>query len=261
MKKIIALILVLCCLFAVVSCKKDPAPTPTPQPGPGTNPTPDTDPDVQAKIDEITAMFASLVPTQSVTSTKLTFGIVTLETLSTLTVGTVDGAEATILETVNETLSDVKGGGNLIVKSTENLWYVAGRGTSANKGKTWDAEGTDFAPTPGSIRLNLSAEYLATKEYNKDTETLTVTVTKENAANVLGGFTPDVVFGGDVKIVISTAGGRIVSIEVSYLIPEKTITYAPYKDYPEDLEEMQVPDVEVVIKVDYTYDYQPITMG
>lgn len=248
MKKIIALLLAVCCLFAVVACRDDK--------------TPDVEVDtVQVKVDEISLLFDTLVPTQSVTTTKLTFGVVTLETVETLVTGTVDGADASVLTVVNETLSDVKGGGSLIIKNTENRWFVDGRGVSVNKGKTWDAEGTDFAPTPGSIKLNLAKEYLATKEYDEQTQTLTVTVAKDNVANVLGSFTPETATESDVTIAIATAGGRIVSIEVSYVVPEKTITYAPDPDFPEDTEKMQVPDVQVVVRAEYTYDYQLITMN
>ena len=267
MKKIIAIILAVCCLFAVVSCgNKNPDPTPTPTPTPDPNPTPDsgnTDPvdDVAKRIDDVSVMFLSLVPTHAKTTTTSTFGIVVLNTVQELTIGTVDGVDATKLVTVTELLSDVKGGGNLVITNTQELWYIEGRGTTSNKGRTWNAEGTDFAPVPGSISLNLAADYLAEKAYDAENEVLTLKVTAENAINVLGSFTPDSDISGDVIITIATAGGRISSIKIEYTVPEKTIDYVPDPEFPEDTEEMTVEEIKVVTVVEYDYDYQPITMG
>ena len=239
MKKILALFLVLACALSVVSCnqKQEPA---------------------EENLQKFSDMFASSIPTKAVTVVTQEFNdSVELESVYTLTTGTVDGKTATTLVSSVQTLSDIQSG-TLSYTTTKvtNEWYYEGMGTSTNKGKTWDPEGKNFAPVAGSLKMNLHQDYIAYYDYkvNGNTETLILQVYEENSAEVLKDFlNVDQDFAYETIITIVAAGERISSIDIEYLVYEHEV--GTMENY------VEVSDMYITIHVDYSYDIQAINFG
>lgn len=236
MKKILAILLVLACLFSVASCnKKQEA--------------------AEENLQKFSNMFASSVPTQAVTVVTQEFNNgVALESNYTLTTGTVDGKTASTLVSSVQTLSDITEG-TLNYKTTKvtNEWYYEGFGTSTNKGKSWNAEGTNFAPVAGSLGMNLHQDYIAYYDYKVEgnTETLILEVYEENSYEVLKNFLGvDQNFEYYTIITIVAAGERISSVEIEYLVYEHEV--GTMENY------VEVSDMYITIHVDYSYDIQDI---
>ena len=81
-------------------------------------------------------------------------------------------------------------------------------------------------------------------KYNKNTHTLTFTVTAENAAVVLGNdYAKDI--ASDVKVTIVDDGAVITSIELHYFLKGD--------------ESINLVQSEMNVKVVYTYDLEKIT--
>ncbi len=266
MKKLLALLLILTCLLSVVACNKDDTPdnggnTDT-DINDGTNndntngdedkgPTPETD-----VLGYFSALLSKSAPTKSEVVTTEKFGRNTLVSTTTITSGTVGGVKASKLVVVEQALNDVdKQELNLITTKTSETWYQEGMGTSTNKGRRWNAEGTDFAPKAGSIKLFLKEEYFTEYEYDAETGTLVLESSWEYAAQVLSYILPsaDYTHEYDTTITMTAAGGRITSITVEYTVDE------------EDLGDIDVsvtaPETKVTIEANYSYDLQDITFN
>ncbi len=234
MKKILALMLIAASLFTFVACI-------------GKNSNSDL-----AKFEEY---FEASVPTKSETTIKNSYSGNTFEGKIILTTGTVDGKAASKLESRVATLRDLEDLNlNPYKTSSENIWYLEGKGISENKGRKWDPEGENFAPVEGSISINLKAKNFEEINYDAEKETVTLTVAAENAKSVLEDLIEeDREFNYPVTITISAAGGRIASIEIEYVIESYVVG---------DIgSEVEVEDVKVTIKTNYSYDIQDITLN
>lgn len=244
MKKIFAILLVVACMFSVASCSlfgpKDPV---------------DQVSNERADITLFNQMLKESVPTKAVTVVEQKLGRTTYESTYTLTTGTVGGKTATTLVSQVQSLRALDEGvtTDSVVTKTEYLWYLEGQGVSTNRGKKWDAEGTNFAPKAGTLSFNLKGENFEEIEYDEESTTLYLTVTADKASEVLKNFlAPEQVFEYDAFITIAAAGGRIVSITVEYTIPADVIG---------DIDNLiDVEEIEVVIETTYSYGLQEIVM-
>ena len=243
MKKIFAILLVIACMFSVASCSLL---------GGGKDPVEDNN--ERADITLFNQMLKESVPTQAVTVVKQKLGRTTFESTYTLTTGTVGGKTATTLVSKVQSLKSVtEGNTEAIETKTEYLWYLEGQGTSTNRGRKWDAEGTNFAPKAGTLNFNLKSENFEEIQYDEENTTLYLSVTADKATEVLKNFlSEDQVFEYDAFITITAAGGRIVAITVEYVIPGDVIG---------DIDNLiDVDEVEVVINTTYSYGLQEIDM-
>lgn len=244
MKKIIAVILLMACVVGATSCslfdrinnKKQNA----------------------SIIENYQNMFAISIPTKAETVVTETMSSVVLESVVTITTGTVDGKKASVVTTNIQSLNDIDVDKfrdlslNLIAETSNVRWYYEGMGTSTNRGKTWDSEGVDFAPKAGSITLNLDASVMENIEYKADgnTEYLTFDVSKANAAKVLGDYVESS-FKYDCNVKITASGGRISGVEISYSIESHELG---------DMDAyVEVEQIDMVVKASYSYDLQEIT--
>lgn len=126
----------------------------------------------------------------------------------------------------------------------EELWYRNSKGLSDNKGKSWDENGTNFFPTQGSFALNLEPALLSNSAYTGDSANgkLTFVVRSANTERFFGE-------GGhvdtDVSVSITTAGGMVSEVVISWVIPANLVT--------------GVDTLTVNIKSVYEYDQQRIS--
>lgn len=243
MKKIIALMLALCCVFAVVSCG-------------GTQ----YDDETSAKVAEISAMFSTSVPTKTVTTTVHTVGSTILTSTSTLTTGMLNSKTVSVYVNNTEELAQVSNSLDPINRKTETLWYMQGKGTSSDKGATWDPEGTDFAPTAGAIKLNLTvaAESVV---YDADSSTLEMVFSAANATTVVKRYLgKDQKIESELKVTVVTSGGSVSSIKLEYEIPEHTITVEGVENEDGSAATVTIQKTTVVITAVYEYDLQDVTL-
>ena len=245
MKKLIALILAICCLFAVVSCDFGGA-----DEGLG-----DIDEATSAKIDEVLAMFDDSIPKRSETKTTETVGNVTIESSAYLATGTIGGKVATVYEGSYQSLSEIGNNFDMVQTEKESKWYVEGKGVSTDKGVTWDAAGVDFAPKEGFIKVTLNKSRIKTASYNAETSTLEVVIAKQYATEVVGEYLEKgQTIDSDITITIVTSGGRVTGLKLQYSIPSHQI------DVPESDATIQVQETTVVVDAKYFYGEEIITL-
>ena len=248
MKKILALILILCCCFAVVSCRGGDD---------GENKASASD------LERFSEMFASSAPTKSVVTSTIEANSQEITSVYTLTTGIIAGKAASIFESRLNKLAGIdedKGDLNVTEESVVKYNYLEGKGVridkNGSKGK-WDTEGVDFAPVEGELSLDLKKKYFETMEYYKDgsNETLVLTIAEdldgENGyvKKVFGKYIPQSQeFGYETKITITAAGGRISNILVESIDYEHFIG--------DDYDATSISDVNITIDVTYSYDIQ-----
>lgn len=219
MKKIIAILLALSCVFALASC--------------GGN-----------DVDAVGEMFKNSKPTKTVITTSQAFGNTVLSGNYVMQTGLVDGKAATVYTATYQELLSVEEGGasNLvqgdIVTRTETREYLEGKGVRENGG-SWNKSGENFALETGPVSLNLSSEYIKTFTY--ENHLLRCAVAAANTAEVLG-LAEDL--STDVSIEIVDDGASVTSVVISYAIPADAAS--------------GVDETTVSIKAEYYYDLQKI---
>ena len=256
MKKILAVLLVLCCTLSVVSCNlfnKDKSDSET---GEG--------------VEKFEKMLLESVPTSSNTVVTHEVNESVITNTFSLVTGTVSGKKAAVYTNTVHTPSEIEDRVLQYLKpKSETVWYLEGYGTSTNKGASWKDSGKDFSPVAGSLAIDLSAKYIKSSSYSKDgaNETLDVTMTAENATVALANFLDaKQTINQDVTITITAAAERISSITIKYVIPEHEITVENTdKDSTEDRDPVFLENVTVIIKAEYSYKTDtgdiPITLG
>lgn len=238
MKKIFAFVLMISCLLSMIACGNLSG-------------------EAKAQFESAVTMLSEALPTKVVSTTTQTFGKTELVSVATVTTGTVGGVVASTFVNNYQLFQDVESGKYEEVRDVvETLWYVEGKGTSSDKGANWNAEGTNFAPTAGFIKLNLDEKLIETAEYNGENGSLTLKISEENVAEVMKNYLEEgQAIESDLYITIVSAGGRISSVSLEYFIPEGEI----YLD-EEETEYIEVGEISVVVTAVYSYDTQRITM-
>lgn len=199
MKKILAVILAVVCIFAMFSCGED---------------------EVFSNMD---TKFASSVPTRIVTTTTQVIGNTTLNGNYELKTGSVDGKVATVAVYSYDELNKIEeGSGEDITTAVKTVSgskeFYAGKGVRIDGG-SW-ADGYNFAPIAGSISLEINEKNVL--EYTYENNTFTCKVSKEKAAEVLK---IDVTPSSDVSVVITDNGAEITSVTIEYTIVDADENY------------------------------------
>lgn len=223
MKKIIALILALASSLALFSC----------------NETKDT-------IKNVNKMYKAMVPTKIVTETTQDIGSYVLTGEYAITIGSVDGKDATTLFYNYQKLRSVEdGSGNTVKLPWEDVTltkeYLEDKGVRENGGK-WQADGEDFAPTIDDIAMSFDEKLLKDVVADAATRTVTFIVPKDNTAAVFGD---ELAPAADVTVTIVHDGAAIMSFTMTYTVPA----------------ESKFPDIVTTIKTVYSYEPQEITVG
>lgn len=240
MKKIIALVLALCCIFAIVSCNGNSG---------------NVDEATSAKLAEVLQMFDDSIPTRAETKTTEKIGNVVLESTALLATGMMaDGTKASLYEGSFQSLREVGNSLEMKVEQPESKWYIEGKGVSTDKGITFDAEAGDFAPTEGFIKLAISDSMISEAKWNEEDSTLTLTVTQEHATNVVAAYLEEgQTIDSDIVITIVTAGGRITGLKLEFSTPTHTVNVG------EDGGTLEIPSTSVTIDTKYIYGLQTIS--
>jgi len=235
MKKILALILVVCALFSFASC--------------GLNKGDDSDAPEIDEVARFSDMLAVSVPTSSSVVVTQVVNDMTIESVFTLQTGTVSGKKAAVYENTVNTLGNVEDRVlNLLKTREETVWYLEGYGTSTNKGRRWTADGKDFSPKAGSLSMDLQSGYIQSYDYSKNgaLETLVITMTADNATKALSNFLDgNQKIKQNVTVTITAAAERISSITIEYIVPEDNLGT--------DAAPIWVYDMEMTIAATYSY--------
>lgn len=238
MKKIVAVILAICCVFGAVSC------------GSG-----NMDEVTSAQLDAMLNMFDDSIPTKSETYTTETVGNVKIESYATLVTGQIGTLKASIYEGSYQSLSEVGNTLNMVKTETETRWFVEGKGVSTDKGVTYDAEQGDFAPTEGFIKVKISKKMVSEAKYNEADSTLELTIPQKYATDVVGAYLErGQTIDSDIKVTLTSAGGRITGLKLQYSIPAHSVTVE------DSGVEVPIPETTIVVEAKYSYGLQTINL-
>ena len=249
MKKLLALFLLIGITLSLTACglfKK----------GPGED---ENNENEGTAIEQFAAMFTSSVPTKTVTTATEKFNNQKLTSTVTIATGIVEGKTASVLESRVQTLRALEDGKlDIVDEKVTNEWYVEGKGTSTNKGRKWNAEGTDFA---GGINVILKEEYFSSVErvVTETEDKLILVIAEDDPSNpkgyakqALANFIPqDMEFDYETTITIIATGGRISTVRIEYIVMEHEVG--------DEYDAITITDMEVAIEVNLSYEPQDIT--
>lgn len=244
MKRLLAFVLILVLAFTVTSCNNSGNNGGNTDGGNTEQPS-----TVGATSEKILAMYTRRSPTKSVTvATYSLSNEVVLQDTTTLVSGKIDGTKTVAkLTQITQRLRSVADGSNAAIlgaieETTTVKEFFEGRGvrTQVNGGLWggWDVSASNFAPSEGSITLNITDAQI--KDIKDEGKTVSFTVPKANTESVLGK-----AIKSDVNVTVKNDGACIVGIELVY----------------SEAATANTPEIEVTIKVDYTYDIENITIG
>lgn len=260
MKKIVALLLALvlsfACVFALASCGECEAHV-------------DTDDDHKcdecgadyiAPVDGVTKTlecYANSLPSKVVSTSKQEFYEIgedgekfvayDLDSETVLVTGKVNGLNATVETTTREILravgevEDILGAITTTVATDE---YLEGSGRRTN-GTSWNSRGQDFAPTLGSIGINITKENALNATYTESpyNNVLSFTISKDAIKEVFGAKI-DITTDTNLSVTITNDGAVVTGLTIQYGIKASG-------NYPERI---------VKIAVTYDYNVQKVTL-
>ena len=192
MKKILALLLAVCCIFAVASCKDDSS-----EPAGAT----------AEQVSAIANVINSSNPTSIVTITEYAYGEDVYKGMFETKIDkNPEKSVFTFSYARPARVEDASESNTVTVAGT--VYYNKGQ-VSVNDGDSWVAAGS------GYVELDISLEASKLKSYtvSEDGGTLTATATAENAKRILG---TTVSAEGDVTIVITTNSVYLYNVRVTY---------------------------------------------
>ena len=202
MKRLLALLLTLLCVFAFVGCGgKNPPPDPGPDPDPDPNPGPVVE---TLDLSEINAAIANTAPSTAVITTSLNSDYGKLEGCFTVTYNA-DGSSviAYSYEQFNEVSAENSG---KPMKET-----VSGNVTVDKNGNVSGGVGENVVAL-SAIAFALDVDKLENEKIEGGV--FSATVLAANTASVLG---TDI--GYDTLVVMTTSGGKVTSVALSYTLP------------------------------------------
>lgn len=239
MKKIIALILALACVFALAACGKDPEPEKSAE---------------EIAIEATLVCYAASAPTKVVTKTSRDFdGYYKLDGEYVLVTGKIDGKIATVRTYVQDMLRTIEEGSGADIM--ENIYQVKGseeyledKGFRTNGG-AWMEDGLNFAPTAGSLAISITKNNITDITYteSKYNNVLSFTVPEDKVDEVFGvDEEGDSFFDheSDIKVVITNNGAVITGITIEYAIEADD----------------EYPGQQVSIITNYTYELEAVTL-
>ena len=239
MKKIIALILALVCVFALAACGEDPVPEKTPE---------------EIAIEATLACYALSAPTKVVTKTSRDFdGYYELKGEYILVTGKIDGKLATVKTYTQDVFRTIDAGSGTdilepIYQIEGSEEYLEGKGYRTNGGK-WAEDGLNFAPTAGSLGIAITTANITEIKYteSKYNNVLSFTVPEENVDAVFGVDEDGNSFfdhESDIKVTVTNNGAVITGIVIEYQIEADD----------------EYPGQNVSIITDYSYELETVTL-
>ena len=238
MKKLIAILLALACMFAVCACSTPPA-------GGTDKPlTPPADTEVQDILDALSELIRISTPTQSQVSTVTGNADINLKSDLTITMGELSGKTAALYVHEYETLNDI---GSTTAKELhkETKEYVDGMGLRIDGG-IWETEESSFVRRITPYRMNLDSTAIKSLLVSEDGLVVSFIVPLENAADVFSSFDAKAIASmtSDISVRIETDGSSVTYMGIEYATKSVTNMTNPV----------------VTIKAQYSYDLQSITL-
>ena len=191
------------------------------------------------------AYYANSQPTKVVTSSNQSFYeldydgqkyvVYELNGTTTLVTGTVNGLIATVEKSTRQrlrTVSDEAEIKNVIETFKNSDEFLQGYGRRSNAINdpyaTWDSAGYNFAPSMGSIAINISNEVVKDATYTEApyNNVFKFTISKADAESVFGS---SITADTDITVTIVNDGAVVTSITIEYGIaatgnfPERTV--------------------------------------
>ena len=223
MKKIICLLLALCCTFAMFSCNKDNG---NDNGGGNGN-------EQSSAIAAINSIIGEANPTRMVTHVDYKNGEETYKGRYTTEVDR--AANKSIFDFSYQRLAipgeDVSD--SHIMTLAGKVYYKDGE-VSRNEGANWEAVGAGQGYLEFSV--DLSESKLKSYEFSEDECDLTATVSKENAIRVFG---TDIDCDGDITVTVDTNGEYLYGIKITYTAK----------------------DTGATVVITTTYDYAAVSLG
>ena len=220
MKKIVSLMIMITCLLTLFACG-------------------------EGAVDPIAAvkkMYSVSCPTKIESRTVQTISGRDYESTETVVCGKVDGKDASVYESTYDDLADIMENAALpIVPRKSRVEYLEGKGTRENNG-AWNAEGKNFAPTNGSIALNITKDNVTDAALSADGKVFTCTIKAEKTASVFGEGNG---INSDVSVTITTNGSVVTMVELTWQV----------------VKTLSTPTVDVYVKTNYSNDLEVITLG
>ena len=192
MKKIFALLLAICCIFACVSCAEEEEPV---------GPTPE---DVKAISDIIN----SSNPTQISTNTEYVLGEEKYMGYYETQID-IAGGKSMFKYNYQRPASVQEMNPNGPVKLVEGVVYYQDGKVSVNEGEDWNAADSQY------IELHISLDAVKLTEYSvsEDGKVLTATFAAADAARILG---TNISAEGTIKMTVTTNGQYLYNVRIEY---------------------------------------------
>ncbi len=241
MKKLIAILLVLACMFALAACGGGTSNTP------GTSLTPPAANETQDILDALSDLIRTSVPTQSKVNTVTGTADINLKSETVITMGELSGKEAALYVHEEEVLNDL---GATEAKSlvVETMEFVDGMGLRVNaaSGGVWEPDGASFVRRITPYRMELDATLIKSLLVNEDRTEFSFVIPLDNASDVLTGIDSKTTTSmlSDISVTIKTDGSAVTYMELNY--STKNVSH------------FENPTVKVV--AEYSYDLQSITL-
>lgn len=199
MKRFLAWLLLLSCVFALSACSIGNGST-----------------SASGAISSVSKMYRNSAPTKTVVTSEQKFGDLTLRGEQTLVKGQIyyegEWREAAVYEWKEEKRAKIEEEIGPVKTETGSLEFVDGLGVRRNKGRNWSA-GADFSPSIGQMALTLDTSSLTDISYNEGTKTLTFTVKPANLTKVFGA---DTELAEEVLVTIVNDGAVVTDVILNY---------------------------------------------
>ena len=201
MKKILCVLIALCCAFSIVSCNNNGGGTSNPGDGGNT--------EIGNPLEDVVA---ASQPTKIVTQLAYMFsGVHDLagQDLNGMYSLEIDGADSKFTYDYKRLATPEDGASDYIVPVSGAIYFKDGKILLA-EGNEWESISAETI----NQKFNLNKNLFKTYEKSTDEKTLTATLTSSNAEYVLGY---SVSAAGDVTVVVTTDGVFMRGITISYV--------------------------------------------
>ncbi len=209
MKKLVAILLALACMFSIVACGGTGGDDPTISP--------ETSSEAQKILDAFSELIRTSDPNKSYVTTETGNDYINLFSSQMTQKGELSGKEAAISVYEEYQLNEV-GAYEAQTKIVETKEYVEGMGLRVNGG-SWDASQLDnFVRKIQPYRINLDATLIKGLLTNKEQTVITFVVAKENVSDVFDKFDASVLssINSDVTVRIESDGACVTLMELTY---------------------------------------------
>ena len=239
MKKLIAILLALACVFSLAACSVG---------GNGDlDQTPANESEEQALLDALSELIRTSEPNKSTVTTETGTKDIVLYSEMITQKGMLGDKEASLYTYEYETLNDL-GDKNLKTVHFESKEYVNDPNLGLRvDGGTWESNASNFVRKIQPYRMTLDAAYIKDLRTDKEETKFSFSVPQDYVSDIFTNFDAKTLatINSDVSVYIETDGASVLSIQIEYAMKS-------------NVAQLKNPTVKIVA----TYDYhiQPITL-